>query len=198
LNKTPDIINIIEILLSKLFNVYGWFPSSMRMENIYGMFNTKKFNKDELFLSIRNLLSVKLTFESKFDKIVEDIPDKLYHLTIQQYENSILKNGLVPKSKSKLTQHDYDGRIYLCDTALKCKSLVERMKLFYTEERFNILYDIKNIKKYYDKNTKWIIFEIDTKKANIDKLYLDPNFLGGFYYLSNIPANSLKIIEKEF
>ena len=190
-------LDVIEILLSSLFNLYGWFPSKMKMENIYGMFNTKKFNKDELYLASKNLLSIKLTFESKFDVLIADIPEKLYHLTIQQYENSILKNGLEPKYKSKLTLHDYDGRIYLCDSLLKCESLIPKMKLFYTEEKFDILYDLKNIKKFYNKNTKYIIFEIDTNKANIDKLYLDPNFTGGFYYLNNVSSEFLKIVEKE-
>ena len=196
-NKTPNMTDIIEILLSSLFNQYGWFPSKMKMENIYGMINTKKFNKDELYLSLKNLLSVILKFESKFDILIKDIPDKLYHITIQQYENSILKNGLEPKSKSKLTLHDYDGRIYLCDSLLKCELLIPKLKLFYIEEKYNILFDLKNIKKFYNKNTKWVIFEIDSNIANIDKLYLDPNFLGGFYYLNNIQPSALKIIKKE-
>jgi hypothetical protein len=196
-NSTINILDIVEVTLSNLFNLYGWFPSNMKMENIYGMFNTKKFNKDELYLSYRNLLSVNITFESKFDVLTVDIPDKLYHLSIQQYEKSILKNGLVPKSKSKLTLHDYDGRIYLCDSLLKCQSLISRMKMFYSEEKFNILYDLNNIKKFYNKDVKWIIFEIDTKSANIDKLFLDPNFLGGFYYLNNITKNSIKVVSKE-
>lgn len=197
INKEPNIIDIIEIFLSSVFNLYGWFPSKMVMENLYGMLNTKKFDKNRLFLAIHNLLSFELTFESKFDFIVLNIPDKLYHLTIQQYENDILKNGLVPKSKSKLTLHDYDNRIYLCDNLLKCKHLIKNMNLYYSDEKFDILYNLKNSKKYYNKNTKWAIFEIDSKNAGIDKLYLDPNFSGGFYYLNNISPKSIKIIEKE-
>jgi hypothetical protein len=196
-NITSNIIDIIEIFLSSIFNLYGWFPSKMYLENIYGMKNSKKFDKDELFMYIKNLLSIEIVFECKFDVIIENIPKKLYHLTIEHYEKSILKNGICPKYKSKLTTHDYDGRIYLCDSILKCKSLISRMNLFYKEEMYDILYDIRNTKKYYNKNTKWLLFEVDTEKAGIDKLYQDPNFLGGYYYLNNIPVESLKIVEKE-
>jgi hypothetical protein len=196
-NMTPNVIDIIEIFLSSIFNLYGWFPSKMDMENIYGMKNSKKFDKDELYMYIKNLLSIEITFESKFDIKVTDIPEKLYHITIQHYEEIILKNGIYPKYKSKLTTHDYDGRIYLCDSILKCKSLISRMNLFYKEEMYDILHDIRNPKKYYNKNTKWTLFEINTEKAKIDKLYIDPNFLGGYYYLNNIPNNALQIIERE-
>ena len=48
--------DVIEILLSSLFNLYGWFPSKMKMENIYGMFNTKKFNKFKVVLILSTYL----------------------------------------------------------------------------------------------------------------------------------------------
>jgi len=57
-NITSNIIDIIEIFLSSIFNLYGWFPSKMYLENIYGMKNSKKFDKDELFMYIKNLLSI--------------------------------------------------------------------------------------------------------------------------------------------
>lgn len=194
---TRNIENIIEIVLSNLFNLYGWFPSKMEMENIYAMKNVKKFDKNEIYRYIKNLLSINITFESKFDIKEIEIPKKLYHLSIQEYEKNILKYGILPKHKSKLTTHDYDGRIYLCDSINKCKSLINSMKLFYKEEMYDILMDIKNSQKYYNKNIKWILFEIDSEQAKIDKLYQDPNFLGVYYYLNNIPKESIEILEKE-
>ena len=119
-DKITNLDDILEILLSTTFNLYGWFPSTMRMTNFFLNEKTMKFRKEELLRPINNLVKVIITFESKFDEIVNNIPDKLYHLTIQQYENDIIKNGLLPKSKSKLTAHDYDGRIYLCDSINQC------------------------------------------------------------------------------
>jgi hypothetical protein len=45
-------------------------------------------------------------------------------------------------------------------------------------------------------NDTWIIYEIDTKDLDI-KLYYDPNYLGGYYTLSNIPPKNIKIIDFE-
>lgn len=194
---TRNIIEIIEIVISELFNLCGWFPSKMEMENIYNNKNTKKFDINNIKMYFKNLQSIEITFESKFDVKILNIPKKLYHLTIQEYEKNILKYGLITKYKSKLTSHDYDGRIYLCDTINKCKSLINKMNLYYKEEKYDILSDIRNKNKIYNKNTMWIIYEIDTETSNIDKLYIDPNFIGGYYYLNNIPINSLKIVDKE-
>lgn len=194
---TRNIVEIIEISISELFNLFGWFPSKMEMENIYAMKNIKNFDINEIKMYFKNLISIEITFESKFDVKITNIPKKLFHLTIQDYENNILKYGLLPKYKSKLTTHDYDGRIYLCDSINKCKSLINKMNLFYKEEMYDILSDIKNKNKIYNKNTDWIIFEIDSEKAEIDKLYIDPNFIGGYYYLNNIKREALKIVDKE-
>lgn len=194
---TRDIVEIIEIVLSELFNLCGWFPSKMVLENIYAMKNTKKFDMSMIKMYFKNLKSIEITFDSKFDIKTSNIPKKLYHLTIEDYEKSILKYGLIPKYKSKLTSNDYDGRIYVCDNIIKCKSLITRMNLFYKEEKYDILSDIRNKNKIYNKKTNWIIFEIDTTIANIYELYIDPNFVGGYYYLNNIQKNALKIIDRE-
>lgn len=192
-----DFEKIIEIIISDLFNLFGWFPSKMEMENIYAMKNTKKFDLNEIRMYFKNLLSIEITFESKFDEKITNIPKKLYHLTIQDYEQKILKYGLLPKYKSKLTSHDYDGRIYLCDNIQKCKFLINKMNLYYKEEHYDILSDVRNKNKSYNKNINWIIFEIDTIIADIDIIYNDPNYIGGYYYLNNIKPNALKIIDKE-
>lgn len=187
----------IEYILDSLFNLYGWFPSILKVTNFFGNTNKFNFNKDYILNPSNNLLNISIIFESKFDKIETNIPDKLYHLSIQQYENSILKQGIILKGKSKLSSHFYDGRIYLCKTLDSCKNLINPMKIFYSKEKDNILYSGKNPKKIYNKNTKWIIFEIDSEIARINKLYTDPNYLTGYYYLDNISSNSIRIIEKE-
>jgi len=197
-NKIVDLKLKLESILDTLFNLYGWFPSYQEMENFYGMKKKIKFRKGDLLMPKNNLINVSITFESKFDLIEKDIPIKLYHLSIQNYKKDILKYGLVPKSKSKLSSHDYDGRVYLTKNINHIKTLIPKMKLFYSMEKADIINNINNPKGKYKKDTNWIIFEIDTKLANIKKLYTDPNFINGYYYLENIPNNAIKIIEEEF
>lgn len=69
------------------------------------------------------------------------------------------------------------------------------MKIFYSKEKDTVLYSGKNNKKIYNKNTDLVIFEIDTKLSKIDVLYKDPNYIGGYYCLTNIPPCSIKIFE---
>jgi hypothetical protein len=187
----------LELIISNFFNLYGWFPSTMEIENFYGMLRKLKFRKETLLQPNNLIIKVKIEFESKFDKIENDIPKKLYHLSIKQYEKSILQNGIIPKSKSKISTHDYDGRIYLCKSKLGCKTLINKMKLFYSYEKDQIIYDIRNTNKKYNKDTKWILFEIDTDMADIKTLYKDPNYIDGFYYLEIIPKDSILISEIE-
>jgi hypothetical protein len=128
---------------------------------------------------------VNIIFESKFD-IESNIPDKLYHLSIKEFQKSILKTGISPKSKSKISYHD--SRIYVCKSILACKTLIPNMKMIYNQQKWS------NPKSKI--NDTWIIYEIDTKDLDI-KLYYDPNYLGGYYTLSNIPPKNIKIIDFE-
>ena len=146
-NKIPHLKEIIEYLIDSIFNLYGWFPSTLEITNIFGFTNNIKFNKDYLLNPSNNLTDIIITFESKFDKVDKHIPKKLYHLSIQHYENDTLKNGLVPKSKSKLTSHDYDGRIYLCKSVGDCKILINPMNIFYSKEKDSIIYSGMNPKR---------------------------------------------------
>ena len=188
----------IEYILDTIFNLYGWFPSKLEATNFFGSTNKFNFMKDYLLNPSNHLVNIKITFESKFDKIDTNIPEKLYHLTIQQYGKDTLQKGILPKSKSKLSSHDYDGRVYLCKTIDKCKNLINPMYIFYSKEKDSILYSGKNIKKTYYKNTKWVIYEIDTKVANIKTLYQDPNYPNvGYYYLNSIKREAIKIVDKE-
>jgi hypothetical protein len=183
---------VVNLIIDTLINLYGWFPSKMSMINIHGMMNNKKFNKLELLETKLYIAEVSITFESKFDTVTEDIPDRLYHLSIQEYKDKILNIGITPKRKSKLTLHDYDGRIYICDNLDSCKSLINDMKMYYSKELYNTSFN-----KEYKKNTKWIIFEIDNSCAKIDKMYKVPNFIGGYYVLNNISKDCIKMIEEE-
>ena len=196
-NRINHLKESVEYILDTLFNLYGWFPSTLEVETLLGMTASFAFQKDYLLNPSNKIAKVKITFEAKFDKIETDIPPKLYHLTIQHYEKDILAHGLLPKGKSKLTSHDYDGRIYLCKSIDDCKILINRMKIFYEQERDSILYSGKNPKRQYTKITKWLILEIDTNSAGIKVLYKDPNYINGYYCLTNITPESISIIEKQ-
>lgn len=193
-NSIPNFDKILEIILNSIFNQYGWFPSKVKIFGIFGNFREYKFNKNYILHNLKNHKSIIMTFESKFDEIV-DIPQKLYHLSIQQYSKDIEQKGLICKGKSKLTRHDYDNRIYLCKGIADCKFLIPRMELHYEEEKEDIIRNPNNPNGKYNKNTKWIIYEIDTNIANIKKLYKDPNYINGYYCLNNIDKKAIKIID---
>jgi hypothetical protein len=197
-DKIKYLKETIEYILNTLFNLYGWFPSKLEVTNFFGATNKFNFMKDYLLNPSNHLKDIKITFESKFDKVDTDIPQKLYHLSIQQYEKDILQKGILPKSKSKLSSHDYDGRVYLCKSIDNCKNLINPMDIFYSKEKNSILYSGKNNKKIYNKNTKWVIYEIDTQIGNIETLYQDPNYPNvGYYYINSIKKDAIKVIDKE-
>lgn len=184
-NKINNLSNIFDCIESLFINMNGWFPSSMEITDLSGMKNTLTYDRNYLLDRSMYFKNIKIKFESKFD-IKKDIPNKLFHLTIKQFENQIKKSGLHPKNKSKLTIHP--DRIYLCPSLEDCKLLIPQMKSFYSSKKWG------NSK--FTINDKWIIYEIETKELNII-LYSDPNYKNGYYTLDNIPPDKIKIIEKE-
>jgi hypothetical protein len=184
-NKLSEISKTFDAIESYFINMMGWFPSMMKIISLSGMENNIQYNKDYLIKNMSFISKVNIIFESKFD-IESNIPDKLYHLSIKEFQKSILKTGISPKSKSKISYHD--SRIYVCKSILACKTLIPNMKMIYNQQKWS------NPKSKI--NDTWIIYEIDTKDLDI-KLYYDPNYLGGYYTLSNIPTVAIKIIERE-
>jgi hypothetical protein len=184
-NKLSDISKTFDAIESYFINMMGWFPSTMIINSLSGMSNSIQYNRDYLIKNMDFLDKVNIIFESKFD-IETNIPNKLYHLSIQEFEKSILKSGISPKSKSKISYHD--SRIYLCKHILGCKDLIPKMIMIYSQQKWS------NPKSKI--NDKWIIYEIDTTGLDM-KLYSDPNYIGGYYTLINIPSKSIKIIERE-
>ena len=154
----------------------------MEITNINGMFRAKKFDIEELKINQSYYADVKITFEKKYDDLELNIPNKLYHLSIKEYEDKIKRYGLSPKSKIKLTSHI--DRIYVCKTIEDCESLIPQMKVFYSEEYQLNYFSLS--KKKYKKDVTPIIYEIDNSSSWIKKLYLDPNYQNGYYILENI------------
>ena len=184
-NKLSEVSKTFDAIESYFINMMGWFPSMMKIISLSGMENDIQYNRDYLIKNMSFISKVNIIFESKFD-IEFNIPDKLYHLSIKEFEKSILKGGISPKSKSKVSYHD--SRIYVCKHILGCKSLILNMKMIYNQQKWS------NPKSKID--DRWVIYEIDTNGLDI-KLYTDPNYIGGYYILNNIPISNVKKIEEE-
>lgn len=181
-DKVQNFELYISNLNSLIVNRHGWFPSKMVLVNFSGMSNEFAYDEDIIIKQGKYLNNVSITYEAKFD-IELDIPEYLYHLSIQEYESNILKSGIIPKSKSKLSNHL--DRIYLCKSSDDCKSLIDRMKFHYYNKPLRSKI-----------NDKCIIYKIDTKNSNI-KLYKDPNYKNGYYSISNIPKDNIVVDERE-
>jgi len=187
-NQIEYFMNTID---SYLINIYGWFPSSMKIINVFGMERLLKYEERILLKNQDSISSVVIEYDSKFDQVINQDFEKLYHLSINEYNNKILKKGLYPKSKSKATSHL--DRIYVCTNALDCEKLINQMKLSYSHENDFNVYNLG--KKLYKKDTRWIIYEIDN--INKYKLYKDPRYIDGYYTLQNIEPKYIKIYSKE-
>ena len=107
---------------------------------------------------------------------------KAYHLTPDIYIDSIKKNGLTPKSESKLSLHP--ERIYLY---LNRES--SYMKL--ASDLWNSSKHKENIKNYY-------VLEIDLNQIPGHTFYQDPeSFFGyiGIYTKQGIPSSAIHIVK---
>ena len=129
--------------------------------------------------------TIELVLIKKFDIENQDgLPEYLYHVTENNFLNKIRKNGLVPKSLSKMEQHP--DRVYFFD------------KIEGAKEYERILYDrgYKNL----------VILRINVKLVNEIKLYYDPTFFESiedyednifkaFYTYNNITPYSIEILK---
>ena len=185
LNTTHMLGLLIKNLDNLLIDRHGWFPSIMILESISGVKNKLQYDREYFLEKQAYFKSIEILYEPRYD-VELNIPKKLYHLSIQEYEGNILKKGLIPKSKSKLSKQL--DRIYLCSDSKGCYDLIGRMKLFYEERLY---------KNELDKiNIKWIIYEIDSNNLDI-KLYKDPNYSKGYYTIENISPDVIKIFDRE-
>lgn len=179
----------LDLLNNLLIDRHGWYPSEMEITNISSMKNILPYDED-ILLDMKNNLyyqDIKITYEAKYDKLV-NVSNKLYHLSIQEYEKSVLKKGLIPKSKSKLSKHL--DRIYLCSDPKDCYNLIPKMKFIYGMNKFN--------RKENKINDRWIIYEIDMNGLDI-KLYEDPNYRNSTaaWTIENIPVGNIIVLDKE-
>jgi len=142
--------------------------------NNLGYFISRKCINDKWYNYINQISGVisGIVIEAKFDSIV-NVPPFLYHATLSKNNNSISKVGLIPRSNNKKTTHP--DRIYVTKD-LKIANILGK----------DLFKDVTS--------TDISIWEIDTNGLDM-RLYKDINFIKyGFYTLSNIPPNNLKLI----
>lgn len=158
----------IEMINNYIYNL-GYFPSIYIVTLTNGMINRFKHLKDVKFDNIQN---VEINYEAKYtDGLYKNdiiCPDKLYHLTHSDNWSSIIKRGIYPKSKKRLSLHP--DRIYLFDNISNYKTLLNNLKLSDS---------IKSISKKYD------LLEIDSRNDKFI-LHTDPNYRMGYFTYDNI------------
>jgi hypothetical protein len=150
--------------LINLLNNMGYFFSTWFKEG------STRFEK------VENLIYEKtgiIRFEPKFD--VEYMPKNryLYHVTDRKFLPKILKYGLVPKSKNKVSKHP--DRIYL---------VINK----------NFLIDISLMMEEFIPIEDQVYLRIDLKNLPIF-LRIDSQFDGGVYTTDNIPPNNIEVID---
>lgn len=188
LNKIKHLFDHIDTFV---VNRGGWFPSIMNTIKLTNIHKLSKYSFDDIIRIHDEIDSISITYESKFDIEVGDIPKTLYHLTIKEYCHKINKTGLAPKSKSKLSSHL--DRIYVCKTKQDCIDLIPKMMFYYTGEEDENIYKLG--KKFFNKDITPVIYEIDNSSNIIDKLYIDVNYgEKGYYTLNNIQSDKLRIV----
>lgn len=155
--------------IMKLVQLCGWFPSNIFINQEWNIFIDKKIYSNIDGISIEPIRDI----------IIKNKPKVLYHVSDSIYDKKISKIGLIPKSKSKLSNHP--DRIYLTDnlkTAKKLKISFDKMLLNSGNNR---------------ENTIWIV-----NSDGIEVLFSDINLRdNGFYVMSNISPKYIKNILKD-
>ena len=169
-------------LLKNILQVYGW------------KITYPKVNGSLVYEEINNILYVKFLIDAIFDiNDSESIyngngnkkPTKLYHITPLVNIHKIMRNGLSPKTNSKIEYHP--ERIYF----LKNISDDNQIKNFISK----LFITNKNSVEYKD---KYIILEIDLNNVNQDlkiQFYKDPNMKDAVFTMENINPNMIKLLK---
>lgn len=160
------------------------------IEHTYILGTTSEF-KDTLIRDMNNLgyfvsakFGNKMKFEAKFDTDVTDLVYnkfnmKLYHISPIIYKDKILRDGLIPRSQSKLSYHP--ERIYM--------SVDEKVSMNFVKH----LYSTMRNKKLFD---TLCLYEIDLSKCPKKRFMSDPNCRNAVYTMENIPPNCITLLEE--
>jgi hypothetical protein len=194
------LIKLKEIL--QLTNNLGWFPATMDAYDIKGNYKHLNWDTDreqyykkawepekEDFKNFKYLITHKYTNIVFVFEAIRDIKDTygkyLYHATEVKNLDNILKEGLIPKTRSKKSYHP--DRIYLSKIP---EDLYKYMVDVHKDSKLRA-------KKVKDITKRFVILQIDTTKIKFYlEIFKDVNFVNkGWYTLNNIPPYSLKIYD---
>ena len=163
-------ITLNEILgIEKKINLCGYIISTIIINDILYK-TTYEFiekNKNNIFNNISFLIDAKYDVSINMNKL-KDI--YIYHITHIKYKDKILTNGLIPKSKNKLSYHL--DRIYFETNITQLNNLATQL---------------------YPGETNLIYLKINIKDITC-KFYQDPNYSSGIYTFENIPPNQIEIL----
>lgn len=166
--------------LNNFFNLCGWYLAE-----------SKPIKNDSHF--------IKLTYEKTYQEEVERIPQSLYHLTPAERVPKILKNGLVPRSENKISNHP--ERIYfwyhlprsLFEISAFADELWLGTKGFEPGDGRG-----KKYLESHERDVAYSVLRIDTRRCGNDfKIFGDPNMYSGVWTNENIPPQAISVfIEK--
>ncbi|MFA5153622.1 MAG: hypothetical protein WC554_13745 [Clostridia bacterium] len=164
--------------LLAITNNLGWYPANMSHEPDFNdiiKWDKKQFTIKRLFA--RNYRTIKFLFEPKYDTPAITYESRLYHITPSINVEKILKNGLVPRSRSKKSYHP--ERVYLSRSLDNARKLVS---IFKTTSKIN----------------NWTIIMVDILLVNELHLYKDQNFKDmGYWTLNTITPGSLSVFKED-
>ena len=180
-----EIYAILTSIYSTGYYISQYYLSKNNIKN-YLIKSEENFIKE---IKNKDILKIKFVCEPKEDLTVEDLPEKIYHITLKEYSNDILKNGLLPSSGKKKGFHPHRNffikslkDIDNMKNSIHYQNVITKHKLDNKELKYEILeIDTKNLKsKGFNGNEYNIVF------------YNDENS-NGIYTHDSIPNNHIKI-----
>lgn len=183
-----EIANHIMVGYLPLENTMESFKYAVKLEkafNLCGYVRASTYDKNGTFGSMTYV-----QFEPRYQNTInQNLTRYIYHVTVKNKLDNILKIGFVPKN-SCLTGLNYDGRChFFLDND---KKDLENIVQSYMEQWG------KNNKTYTNnqliENDDYVIIQVDTQKFNGNiKFYPDPNFPKGIavFTYGNIPPKCI-------
>lgn len=162
------------VFMFKIISNLGYFVSMYYFNNVWN-----KFDEECTINILPSISNVDFIIEAKFDVCIKT-PDMMYHATEQNYVNKILKIGLTPKSKNKISNHP--PRIYLTSTINNAIVFARFAKSIHGNDMTILEINMKEIRP---------ITRFNADVENI-KIYKDVNYGKVFYTLDNIPPDLIK------
>lgn len=162
--------------------ILGWFLSRATTELSENYYIAHRNIEEAKNNKRESDTTISMFFEPMYDvELNLDGIEYLYHITFDVHYERIMKNGLTPRTQSKLATHP--SRIYLLIDKYLIKSLADSLYQ-YNKNKLNI--------------EKAIVFRIKTSDlvSRGVKIYDDINMPHGVYTNDNIPSESLEIYKE--